>query len=456
MKMEAMPNNINAEIAVLGAILVRPEIRPNVKNILEPNDFYSERHQHIYQAELSLNQLDVVTLENDLARSGTLEEAGGTEYLSKILDAVSTSAGVEEHAKIIRELSNRRRLIHCCQKTIEQVFQLTNPLDDVISSHRNQLSTLTSSNGRCLRTGVDISNVYDAGRMIEAYREYNETLKQNRFKTGIHQIDKQIRGVAGGEVLTIIAPPGSFKTALLQNGLRWYVQNTSLAAIFFSLEMPVSSLAERYHEIISGVTGKDLEEAYTSTAEGAEEHRAFLEAEFTKDLDRLFTIPSKVSVQDIQGYIQLIESEHQLKVGCIGIDYLGLIDGLGKGEYEIVSGIARDIKTTAKMLNLPIILLSQVSRKSGVGDGEIRLDYGRGSGAIEEGADFVLGLWQVERRKGASEQVEPEYDLICRILKNRKGPKGSRWKLRLDPRTLRFGTNAESFEPPRNKDRDAF
>ncbi len=139
-----------------------------------------------------------------------------------------------------------------------------------------------------------------------------------------------------------------------------------------------------------------------------------------------------MSLSDIAGYVQMIEQEKRIKVGVIGIDYLQLIDGKGINEYEVTSRLARQSKDMAKLLNIPAVLLSQVSRKGGDGEVEVSLDMGRGSGAIEEGADFVLGLWQAN--KGT--EKDPEYDLICRILKNRKGPKGSRWKLSLDPDCL--------------------
>jgi replicative DNA helicase len=125
------------------------------------------------------------------------------------------------------------------------------------------------------------------------------------------------------------------------------------------------------------------------------------------------------------------------------------MDGPGQGEYEIVSRLARECKGLAKMLNLPVIVISQTSRKAGAGDVEISLDMGRGSGAIEESADFVLGLFQVERDRLSIEDREPDHDVICKILKNRKGPKGSRWRLDLDPSNLRIGPNAKPWEPPK-------
>ena len=242
---------------------------------------------------------------------------------------------------------------------------------------------------------VDISNVYDAARMVEAYKQHIANLKKNRFILGIPEIDKRIRGVAGGEVLTILARSGSFKTAMLQNLLKNYVQNSAWASVFFSIEMPVASVTERYFQILDGCTGREVETMFTDTTQTGVKDAAI--GQFVKDLQRFFVIPTRVSLSDIAAYVQLIETEKNIKVGVIGIDYLGLMDGPGSNTYETISRLATGTKNIAKLLNIPVILLSQVSRKGGSGQSEISLDMGRDSGAIEEGADFVLGLWQQPR-----------------------------------------------------------
>ena len=327
--------------------------------------------------------------------------------------------------------------------TILQMWNLNNkpPLGDA------ELQTIINSISRykepeiSTKARVDMSNVYDSARMLEEYLAYIKTLKQNRFITGIREIDKRIRGVAGGEVLTIIARSGSFKTAMLQNLLKNYIDHSSWASVFFSIEMPVSSLAERYLEILDGCTGKEVEQLFSDPSEANIQRTA--ENSFKHELDKLFVIPTRVSLSDISGYVQLIEKERNVKVGVIGIDYLGLMEGPGVSEYETVSRLSTGLKSTAKLLNIPVIVLAQVSRKGASGNTEISLDMGRGSGAIEEAADFVLGLWQAG-------DEDSEKELICKILKNRKGPVGSRWKLDLIPQTLQIGANAEKYEPPKN------
>jgi hypothetical protein len=185
---------------------------------------------------------------------------------------------------------------------------------------------------------IDLSNIYDSKRMVKEYRKHVSSLRNNRFITGIQEIDNRIRGVAGGEVLTIIARAGSFKTAMLQNLLKNYIDNSAWAAVFFSIEMPVASVAERYFEILDGCTGAEVETMYSDPERISIKQAA--EAEFIKDLKRLFVIPSKISLPDIPKYIGLVESEYQVKVGIVGIDYLGLMDGSGQNEYEMVSRLA--------------------------------------------------------------------------------------------------------------------
>jgi replicative DNA helicase len=366
-----------------------------------------------------------------------------------LVDVVSTSAGVEHHAKTVKEHSIKRKLVLMATDLIDQSERLSS--EELASNVKQRLNAIDIRDRFGFKSGVDISNVYTPAKCLKEYDEYIRTLRGNRFITGIHEIDRRIRGVAGGEVLFIIARAGSFKTAMLQNLLKNYIQHSSWGAIFFSIEMPIASVTERYHQITQGSTGRDIEEIYVTTKNGTSQIKAALETKFIEDLKNLFIIPTKVSISEVARYVKLIEKEYQITIGTIGIDYLGLMEGKGQGEYEIVSKLARDCKGLAKLLNLPVIVVAQTSRRAGSGDVEISLDMGRGSGAIEESADFVLGLFQAERERLSIEDEEPKYDLICKILKNRKGSKGSRWLLDLDPANLRIGPDAEPWEPPKKK-----
>lgn len=434
------PNNPEAEQALIGAILTRPEIVPELARVLQPDDCYREAHVLILRAAFSLGaNADLVTISQALRAAGHLEKVGGTDYLFSLGEAVSTSAGWRHWAEIVRDMSIRRKAILTCQQVAQSLQDLTNETDPTIYKARQAFNALDIQDPFSYRQGVDIANVYTAEQCLKEYARYVDDLQHTRFLTGIAPIDKRIRGVAGGELLFIIARAGSFKTALLQNFLRRYIHTSAWGTCFFSIEMPIASVTERYHEIIQGAGGRDIEDFYRKP--GAEDYRPAMERDFVKDLDRLYVVPQVVSVKDAIQYVRLIEREFQTKIGLVGIDYLGLMDGRGRGEYEIVTTLCRDLKGAAKMLGLPFVILSQTSREAGRdGAQEINLSAGRGSGAIEESADVALGLYQEED------------GLICKILKNRKGPKGSRWLLDLDENNLRIGGEATEWVP--NKERN--
>ena len=440
------PHNLDAEISILGSVLLNP--KSDISS-LGVDDFYKEAHGLIFQAmkdcKTDGDSIDVITVSNRLTKTGNLEKAGGVNYLADLINAVGISVGIKSYIKIVKELAQLRKTISLCSDIAEKAFNLTSP-DSLISEITTKARDIQFSDKHYV-DGVDISNVYDSGRMLEEYKSYIKGLKHNRFITGISEIDKRIRGIAGGEVLTILARSGSFKTAMLQNLLKGYIDHSQWGSAMFSIEMPVAGIAERYNEIVHGASGRDIEEIYQNS--DALEIRSSLEIKFKASLKNLFIIPSKVSAKDIIQYVSLIESHYKIKIGVIGIDYLGLMDGPGKSQYEIISNIAKDTKLLAKRLDIPVILLAQVSRgQGGSGTQELSLESGRDSGAIEESADFILGLWQQEKEGNGEDK---EYDLICKILKNRKGSKNSCWKLNIDESNLRLGYDAERYEPPKPK-----
>ena len=371
------PHSVEAEQAVIGAMFVNRKIIPDLSKIIQPEDFYRESHHEIVKAFYSLQgDADLVSVCHYLNKAGLLEKVGGQGYLVSIMDAVSTSAGYRYHTGIVREMSMRRKLIAECAGTAMSCYSLHEEIPEIVKGHEKRLQDIEQGSDIQFKGGVHLSNIYTPDRMIEEYRTYVEDLKKNRFITGMDEIDSRIRGLAGGEVLFIIARAGCFKTAILQNMLRGYIHHSAWGVAFFSLEMPVASMTERYHEIVQGSTGREIEKFYADPE--AIKYRETLDDAFRKDLERLFIIPTKVNIKDIAAYTRLIEKNWQLKIGVIGIDYLGLMDGEGRGEYEIVSNISRDVKTLAKLLNLPVIVLSQTSRKGGAGETEINMDFGRG------------------------------------------------------------------------------
>ena len=451
----ALPHDKRIERALLGGLFVNPDRIGLARKLISPNDFYEEPHQILFQAMLDHDgPFDPLTIKTDLTKKDQWEKAGGEQYVFTLADAVSTSAGVEHHAKEVKELADKRRLMDAAKDLLQKAGKSSS--EDLADSLRKTLSALEMRNSFGFKPGVDLSNVYPPEKCLEEYSDYTRALNQNRFNIGIIPIDKLTRGAGPGEVLVTIGRPGTIKTGKMQNTMRKYLQHSSNSAVFFSLEMPISNITERFQTIVHGSTGKEIEQIYRSNTKEARQIREDLDQDFVEELKGLFIVPSRVSLHDITAYVKLIEKHYKTRIGVIGIDYLGLMDGPGKGEYERMSELARGIKNMAKALNIPVVVIAQTNRQAGSDEVEISMNMARGSGAIEEAADFVLGLYQAERKLMSVEAQEPRFDLICKILKNRKGPAGSRWKLDLDPENLRIGPDAEPWEPPKKKWKGGF
>jgi replicative DNA helicase len=433
-----MPHNETAEAKLLASILVDASNFSECSE-LRASDFYSTINRKLFE-NLSERIRNRLPTDPDLIHKDDLEIQ---KYITKILDDPGPAGNVTATCKLLRGESVKRTLVEQANAILKRAMS-TDMAQDTVDYACRQIASLSAYGSQ--DSGVSLRHVFTAERMVEEYKSHLANLQNNRFITGIHEIDKRIRGVAGGEVLTILARAGSFKTALLQNLINRYVLYSSWGAVMFSLEMPVAPLTERWFQILDGVTGKEVEKQFSDATQSASAAASI--SQFCRDMARVLVVDAKVGLDSIPQYVKLIEQEHKTKTGLIGIDYLGLMDCQGKDEYQQISHLARGVKDVAKRLNVPIVLLCQVSRKGGDGEIEVSLDMGRGSGAIEEAGDFVLGLWQQECNT-CDEEGNKHYDLICRILKNRKGSKGSRWILEIEPSKMTFGHGAVRWVAPK-------
>jgi replicative DNA helicase len=432
------PQAIESEQALLSACLLGAA--DQAVNVLNASDFYRTAHQKIFSSIKTLyssgSPVDIITIVDLMRQQKTLQDIGGAAYLFELTNSIPAAVSVPHTCQLIKEKSIKRALVARCNDLMQCAMD-DQPLDDLLEKSKHvPITEITRSLDR--QKIVDICNVYDAAGMLDCYKEYISTLKNNRFITSIAPIDRTIRGVAGGETLFVLARAGAYKTALLQNMLRNYVNNSAWGAVFFSLEMPVANVTERYLQMFELTGGKSIEKTWQ---ERDAEQLESMQRRFVMDLKRFFVVPTKVSLRDIERYVQIIQDRKSVKIGVIGIDYMGLVDEPGR-EYEQISAIARGSKELAKYLNIPVVVLSQLNRQAESGEKEVTLSMGRGSGVIEEAADFILGLWKSEN------------DLIAKILKNRKGPAGSMWQLELYQDCFLIGPNAQEYKRPENTCKD--
>jgi replicative DNA helicase len=224
--------------------------------------------------------------------------------------------------------------------------------------------------------------------------------------------------------MTIIAEPGGFKTAWLQNLLLSGAARTGFFHLFFSLEMPDVKVFEREAQIASGITGRDVERAYKECGDDAKAIQAAVYANGSRGL--LVCDKPRLDLDKITRYIELAGNKYG-KINAVGIDYLGLLAGPGRTLFEKTAHNAPEIKNIAKEANVPVIVLCQINREGAKSKYDIEITDAKGGGDIEASADIMLGFYTDEDGK-----------LICKGLKNRNGSKGFRLLCDIDRASFRF------------------
>ena len=265
----------------------------------------------------------------------------------------------------------------------------------------------------------------------ERYKTYVKDSERTRVVTGFDKIDRYLRGLRAGEVLAIIGKTGNAKSAFVQNIAHNFAKQSGEPVVFYSLEMPVVSVIERSFQIETGLSGYEVENETLRMLNG-EPSKLSMQANivFSK-LPNLYTIEkSGLTLEQIKQFTRFgEESIYRKKTGLILIDYLSLLDGRGKDIFEQTARLARELKEVAKELNVPVIFLSQVTKGKSQTD-ELELDSGRDSGAIAEGADFILGLWK-------NDETDEQIEYTLGVLKNRRGKTG-KISVSMNRRSLQF------------------
>ena len=288
-------------------------------------------------------------------------------------------------------------------------------------------------------SGVKIYNLREAEKEYESYISRIETCK---VKTGFNLIDKKIRGIMPGETMCILGKTSVGKSAFLQNIGINFCKESKEPVLFFSMEMPITSVYERALQIESGLTGYEIESQYKRNSQEIKKKTNLI---FT-NISNFYTIEkSGLNLEQIKNLTRTAEEYiYHKKTGLILIDYLGLIKGNGKDIYEQVSRIARSTKDLAKELNVPIIFLSQVNRNYKEYD-ELEINAARDSGAIDEASDFVLAIWKEKDKRPETEQTDIKLKLG--ILKNRKGGLG-KISITMDKKSLKVLEVESKFTEP--------
>lgn len=269
-------------------------------------------------------------------------------------------------------------------------------------------------------------DLLDFTTRAKRYCQYMEKVKTHRFVTGHAELDAVIRGVAPGDLLLIAAYSGTFKSALLQNMLMDYSLSSGLYSLMFSLEMAAEKIFEREIQIANDINGWIVEKNFDERNERA---RYLMERARQRGAGKVIAVEkTRLTLDHVDQYITLAKAKYE--VGCMGIDYIGLLKGDSKTFFERMEDLTNGAKELAKDHGLPVIMLCQINRaaiQAQRAGAEIELDSLKG--AVEAGADTVLGMYR-----------NKENELIMKTLKNRNGPTGAKFLCQITPASFRFNS----------------
>lgn len=395
------PQATDLEEVVLGAMMIDKKGVDEIIDILNPEVFYKEAHQYIFEAIYKLFQnsepIDLLTVSSQLKKNGRLEIAGGDYYLIQLTQKVASSAHIEFHARIILQKYIQRSLIKISNEIIEESYDETADVFDLLDSAESKLYEVTQGNIK-RSTETAQSLVIQAKKKIQ---EISNKEGLSGIPSGFDKLDKLTSGWQPSDLIIVAARPGMGKTALTLSMARNMAVGQNIPVAFFSLEMSSVQLITR---LISSETGLSSEKLRTGKLEKHEWEQLNVKV---KDLEKapLFIddTPS-LSIFDLRAKARRLASQHGIRM--IVIDYLQLMTAGGAGKNggnreQEISTISRNLKALAKELDVPVIALSQLSRAVETRGGSKRplLSDLRESGAIEQDADIVAFIYRPEYYK---------------------------------------------------------
>ncbi|MCD6568074.1 MAG: replicative DNA helicase [Dehalococcoidia bacterium] len=440
------PHNVEAEEAVVGSLLIDPDAIVKIVSFLNPEDFWEETHHLIYRACLSLYQreeaINQVTAANELARIGRLDQIGGTAYLSYLISIVPTSLHVEYYAQIVSNMAMMRRLIAASGQIAAIGYAADPDVDDSLNRAEDILFQLRMKQG-----SRDFVSIHD---ILRGYFDEKSQEDQTQEKEIIHTLmgfgglDEILNGLQRSDLVVLAARPSLGKTSMALNIARNAALNQGAHVAIFSLEMSRESVVER---ILSCESGVDSTHIRFRRFFGQEEARVFQAGGALAELPIYIDDSPMVRIIDIRSKAQRLRSEKGIDL--IIIDYLQLLQGDSKRENRVqeISNITRSLKLLARELNVPVLVVSQLSRAVEKRDSHVpQLSDLRESGSIEQDADIVIFIYRdeiyyTEEEWNRMHDIEREpyprglADII--VAKHRNGPIGQ-VKLRFVSKTARF------------------
>lgn len=420
---QEIPQNVEAEASLLGAILIDSDAIVKIADALRPDDFYDARHKHIYEAIVRLYErrepIDVLTLADQLKNSGVLDIVGGASYLTELTNFVPTASHVEQYAEIVAQKAVRRRLIAASRDMVELGHDQSKGLKELIEEAESRLFQISDQHVK--QSIVSIESI-----LAESFERLDDLHKDNNkirgVPTGFRDMDNILAGLQRSDLFILAARPSMGKTALSLNLAHNVAVMANEPVLVFSLEMSKEQLVDRLLSMESGVDAWALRTGNLTDGDFEKIGHAM----GTLSEAQIFIDDSPgITVSDLRTKAR--REAHQRNLGLIIVDYLQLMSGGGRyggdgNRVQEISEISRGLKAIARELNVPVMALSQLSRSVESRHPQIpQLADLRESGSIEQDADVVAFIYR-------EDYYNPETDRknITDILikKHRNGPTG--------------------------------
>ncbi len=441
---KGLPSNADAERLVLGSILIHQDTYFQVAGAIAPEDFSLEKHRRIFARMVDLyergEKIDRLTVANELMKQGQLESVDGLTYLVSLDQGLPEIANLDSYIRIVKDKATLRKLIFSAQKIIDRCLIGEEEPDEILAGAEESLLKLGEArSGEQLESPAGVIAKFPGG--INAFLDPSQRV--SGLSTGFTKFDEMTGGLRGGELVILAARPSMGKTALALNIAQHVASHPQMRkpVAVFSLEMSSASLLTR---LLCAAARVDQHKFRAGFLNQDERRRLQFALSDMTDSPLYLDDTAGVNLMDIHAKLRRMKAQHGLSL--VVIDYLQLMSSRGRVENrnQEVSAISRGLKLMAKELDVPFLVLSQLSRaaETRVGDHKPQLSDLRDSGSIEQDADLVMFIFREEVYKRDREDLKGLADLI--IAKQRNGPIGN-VPLRFLGQFTRFENRAEDL-----------
>ena len=419
-----LPHNLEAERSVLGAILLHNDAFNQVAEIIDASDFFRDAHRRIFDKMVKLSEkndaIDLITLKDELGRSGEIDEVGGPAYITALVDGVPRSANVEHYARIIKEKATLRNLIFSANKILTTAYEAEEEADAILDQAEHAIFAIADDKVRDGFVSVrDLAR--DSLDTIEKLHAKKELI--TGVPTGFTDLDEMTSGLQPSDLIIVAARPSMGKTSLVLNMAQHVGTKTQKTVGLFSLEMSKEQLFLRMLTGEARIDAHRLRRGFLGERDWGRLSQAIGTLSETKIF--IDDTPS-IGTLEMRAKCRRLSAEHGLDL--VIIDYIQLMQGRGRFENRTLelASISRSLKGLAKELSVPIVVLSQLSRApESRADRRPQLSDLRESGALEQDADVVLFIYREDQY---ADKNAPPTDAqgVAEIIigKQRNGPTG--------------------------------